>query len=87
MSLEKKIKSNYTNLFNKSDWKIFKLNADKYFESAALLKKKDFGKEKIILESLKNNDIRLQLRNKRKRLFIGLGSELLIKSFYLKSGF
>jgi hypothetical protein len=87
MSIEKKIKSDYRSLFKKKDWKIFKLNADKYFESAAKLKKKDFGNTRIILDTLKKKDARLMLRNKRKRLFIGLGSELLIKAFYLKSGF
>jgi len=87
MSIEQKVKSDYVSIFKKSDWELFKLGADKYFESAAELKRKDIASEEIILPNLKKKDARLLLRNKRKRLFIGLGCELLIKAFYLKSGF
>ncbi len=87
MSLEMKLKSDYSSLFQKEDWEVFKLTADKYFELAAKLLKKDFGNEELYLNTFRKEDARLLLRNKTKRLFIGIGSELLLKAYYLKSGF
>lgn len=52
--------------------------ADHYFSVAALLRKSDIrgaGSKKLLL------------RNIQKRLFIGVGAELLLKSVFLKSGF
>ena len=52
--------------------------ADFYFKNAAFLLKKDVD----IQDSLK-----LMARNIQKRLFLGIGTELLLKSFYLKNGY
>lgn len=78
MGIEAIIKSQYSKVFQQSDWKPFKLMADYYFKTAAFLLKKDID----IDDSLK-----LMARNIQKRLFLGIGTELLIKSLYLKNGY
>jgi len=78
-STERKIKNQYVIFFEKKDWSIFKDAADYYFETAAKIMKKD------ILYGSK--DLKLLRRNVIKRLFIGIGCELLLKAIYLKNGF
>ncbi|MBZ9572375.1 hypothetical protein KJA15_03530 [Patescibacteria group bacterium] len=81
VSLESTIKAQYAKKFEKNDWFTFKLVADYYLESAALLLKKDIYANYI------NDDLKLLIRNRQKRLFIGIGCELLLKVLYLKNGF
>jgi hypothetical protein len=78
-SIERSVKDQYVKFFKKSDWNIFKKSADYYFETAAKILKKDipYGEE----------DLKLLRRNVTKRLFIGIGCELLLKAIYLKNGF
>jgi hypothetical protein len=78
-SIERSIKDQYAKFFEKSDWNIFKKSADYYFETAAKILKKDiqYGEEYL----------KLLRRNVTKRLFIGIGCELLLKAIYLKNGF
>jgi hypothetical protein len=78
MSIEQEIKNQYAKLFKEEDWQTFRIMADYYFETSAKLKKKDIQ----IQDSLK-----LMGRNIQKRLFIGIGTELLLKSVYLKNGY
>lgn len=87
MSLEQKLKSDFKSVFSLKDWKLFKICADRYFATAATIKKRDINRNEIIFSNKGKKDARLLFRNKRKRLFIGLGCELLIKAYYLKSGF
>ena len=78
MEIEAIIKNQYSKIFIESDWRPFKSMADFYFKNAAFLLKKDVD----IQDSLK-----LMARNIQKRLFLGIGTELLLKSFYLKNGY
>jgi len=77
MDLVNEIKSQYARLLEKKDWRQFKEIAEYYLKVAACLKNKDTG--------AKNN--KLLLRNSQKRLYLGIGCELLIKAFYLKEGY
>ncbi|HVU93730.1 MAG TPA: hypothetical protein VHE34_00840 [Puia sp.] len=77
-SIESTIKQQYAKVFKKQDWESFKLIADFYFRKAATLKRKDID----IDETFK-----LLTRNIQKRLYLGIGCELLVKSCYLKNGF
>jgi hypothetical protein len=77
-SIEQSIKAGYAKLFSASDWSLFKQFADSYLREAAYLKKKDMG----VAEKLK-----LLARNSRKRMLIGIGTELLLKAAYLKNGY
>lgn len=78
MNIENEIKSQYAKIFDASDWTTFKLMADFYFENSAKILKKDIS----IDESFK-----LMGRNIQKRLFIGIGTELLLKSLFLKNAY
>ncbi len=78
MSLEAEIKSQYEKFFSKNDSGVFKLMAEYYLRKAVTLKTKDIEAD----ETLK-----LLLRNIQKRLFIGIGSELLLKAFFLRNGY
>lgn len=78
MSLESDIKSQYAKFFTKSDYPVFKLMAEHYLQKAAILKTKDIDSDETF---------KLLLRNVQKRLFIGIGCELLLKSFFLHSGY
>ncbi len=78
-SIERTIKDQYAKFFKKKDWCIFKESADYYIETAAKIMKKD------IEYSAENS--KLLRRNVIKRLFIGIGCELLLKAIYLKNGF
>lgn len=78
MSLESDIKSQYAKFFNVGDYHVFKLTGEHYLQKAATLKIKDINS---------NKKFKLLLRNVQKRLFIGVGCELLLKSFFLHSGY
>src|SRR5437867_10980106 len=77
-NIEQSIKAGYAKLFTASDWSLFRQFADSYLREAAYLKKKDMG----VTENLK-----LLARNSRKRMLIGIGTELLLKAAYLKNGY
>jgi hypothetical protein len=78
MNIEQEIKSQYAKVLRKEDSETFKHIASYYFETAAKLKKKDINIEK---------GLKLLARNIQKRLFIGVGAELLLKALYLDNGF
>ncbi len=71
------IKSQYARILQQKDWPQFKKIAEYYLKEAARLKMKHIEVR---------SDKRL-LRNSIKRLYLGIGCELLIKSFYLKEGY
>lgn len=77
-STEQLIKDQYAKFFTVSDWPSFKALADYYFKNAAFLKKVDIDSD-VIPE--------LRIRNIQKRLYLGIGAELLVKAFYLKNGY
>lgn len=77
-SIESGIKSKFAKIFVAGDWKLFKSVADYYFKKSAHLKRADIGIA---------GPNSLLIRNIQKRLFLGIGGELLIKAFYLKQGY
>ena len=77
MDLVNSIKSQYARILAVRDWRQFKQIAEYYLKVAARLKKKDIA--------AKNN--KLLLRNAQKRLYLGIGCELIIKAYYLKEGY
>ena len=79
ISIERKVKDQFAKFFEECDWKTFKKAADYFFETSAYLLIKDikFGPEQY----------KLLRRNMAKRLYIGIGSELLLKAVYLKNGY
>jgi hypothetical protein len=78
MSIESDVKQQYAKFFTKSDSSVFKMMAEYYLQKAATLKTKD-------IEG--NKTFKLLFRNIQKRLFIGIGCELLLKAFFLQSGY
>lgn len=78
-SIEQTVKTNFARVFVKSDWQVFKGIADRYFERSAHLRKSDM--------TAFPKDWRLLARNVEKRLFIGIGTELLLKALYLRHGY
>jgi hypothetical protein len=78
MSIEQEIKGQFSKVFTKTDWAPFKKMADYYFQLASKLKNEDIEIEK------KN---KLWIRNVRKRLYLGIATELLIKAVYLRKGY
>jgi hypothetical protein len=74
MPIESDIKQQYAKFFTKTDSRVFKWMAEYYFRKAATLLIKDIDS---------GETDRLLLRNVQKRLFIGIGCELLLKSFFL----
>lgn len=77
-TVEQEIKQQFARLFVAQDASLFKRMADYYFERAAFLRNADIE----IVQTLK-----LLARNCQKRLFIGIGTELLLKALYLSHGF
>jgi hypothetical protein len=75
-SIEQSVKAQFAKVFDVSDWQLFKKLAESNLREATLLKTADM----LIEPSLK-----LLARNSRKRLLIGVGSELLLKAVYLKN--
>ena len=79
LSLEQRVKDQFSKVFTSRDWRLFKEIAEINFSEAAKLKKSDFSSVPA--------DRQLLIRNIRKRLFIGIGVELLLKAAYLKAGY
>ncbi len=77
-NIEKNIKKQYAKVFKKTDWKSFKIIAEYYLSKAATLKRNDIDAD---------DTFKLLIRNIQKRLFLGIGCELLVKSCYLKHGY
>lgn len=77
LSTVAEIKAQYARVLKQDDWKHFKEIAEYYLRVAAELKGRDIPAPQK----------RLLLRNSQKRLFLGIGCELLLKSFYLRSGY
>jgi hypothetical protein len=78
-SIEGTIKDQYSRFFTSDDISAFKSIAEYYLRQATKLKKKDIEIEAEFL--------RLWVRNIQKRLYIGMGCELLLKSYFLKCGY
>lgn len=78
MSIESEVKKQYSKFFDKTDSSVFKLMAEYYLRKATELKKADINI---------NPSIDLLIRNTQKRLFIGIGCELLIKAYFLSKGY
>jgi len=76
-SIEQSEKEQFAKIFSKDDWRLFKEFAEIYFQEATRLKRYNMQV---------SPHIKLLARNIRKRLFIGLGVELLLKAVYLKWG-
>lgn len=72
------VEQQFARPFVQGDWSLFKAMADSYLQEAARLKRKHMPRYGINT---------LLSRNVRKRLLIGLGTELLIKALYLKCGY
>lgn len=77
-NVEQDIKNQFSKIFEFKDTPVFKKMADYYFEQAAKLLNKDIDIE---------DKFKLMVRNIQKRLFIGIATELLLKSIYLKNGY
>lgn len=77
-NIEQTIKTQYAKIFGFRDVPVFKKMADYYFETAAKILKKDIEVD---------DPYKLMVRNIQKRLFIGIGTELLLKSIFLKNNF
>jgi hypothetical protein len=77
-SVESSVKQQFARVFRDSDWRLFKKMADSYFRQGAFLLKHDVSV---------SPDLKLLVRNSQKRLFIGVGTELILKALYLKNGY
>lgn len=78
MSIEQSVKQQFAKIFSSNDWQLFKKMAESNLREAATLTKAHMPAEA---------SLRLLARNSRKRLLIGIGVELLLKSVYLKRGY
>ena len=78
MQTLEEIKEQYARVLDQKDWVQFKYIADYYFDTAAKLKKRDVNVRE---------ELQLLVRNSQKRLFIGIGCEMLLKAIYLKSAY
>lgn len=76
--VDQAIKLQFAKQFVARDWRLFKKMSEWNLREAANLRTKDVAIE---------DDLKLLARNSRKRLLIGIGVELLLKSVYLKHGF
>lgn len=91
--IESLIKAQYARFFEEHHWDVFKMVAEYYLGTAAHLKIKDLKIDTDHIPLLKKKsmitirDYKLLIRNVQKRLFIGIGCELLLKAFYLKKGY
>lgn len=77
-TIEKSVKAQFSKIFGMNNWVIFKKLAESNLEDATKVKGKDLPIER---------QFRLLARNSRKRLLLGVGVELLLKSIYLKQGY
>lgn len=78
MTTAAEVEQQFARPFVQDDWKLFKVTADSYLQEAARLKRQHMPRYGINT---------LLSRNIRKRLLIGLGTELLLKALYLKHGY
>ena len=78
MSVEQEVKQQFAKVFVRSDWLLFKRMAEHYLRTAAYVRQSDLRVA---------SDLKLLARNCQKRLYIGIGVELLLKAAYLKHGF
>lgn len=77
-NVESSVKHQFARVFQNPDWCLFKKIADSYFRQAAFLLKYHV---KV------SPGLKLLVRNSQKRLFIGIGTELILKALYLKNGY
>jgi hypothetical protein len=77
-SIEQITKQQFAKVFAVTDWRLFKVAAEYYLKTAAFIKKRDINVQA---------KHQLLIRNSQKRLFIGIGIELLLKAAYLKHGY
>lgn len=77
-NVEQTIKQQFSREHTKSDWPLFKRMAEFYLRRAVFLKTAHCPVE---------SELKLLVRNSLKRLFIGIGVELLLKAVYLKHGY
>jgi hypothetical protein len=70
------IKNQYARFLGERDWPYLKEIAEYYLRTAATLKAQD----------IRNAKKKLLLRNAQKRLYLGIGCELLLKLLYLRQG-
>lgn len=77
-SIERSVKQQFARVFTASDWRLFKRMAEFYLRQAAFLRTSHLNVPA---------DLKLVARNSQKRLFIGVGVELLLKAVYLKRGY
>lgn len=78
MSKAEEIEKTFARQFVAADWMLFKTMAEANLSEAVFLKKKDMPQSGLSP---------LLARNIRKRLLIGIGAELLLKSSFLKAGY
>lgn len=78
-STEQAVKETFARQYVAGDWTLLKSIADGYLQQAVFLKTADV---RYVSQALK-----LLARNSLKRLYIGVGTELLLKAAYLKRGF
>lgn len=76
--IEEQVSATFSKVFSASDWRLFKRIAELNFSDAANLLMKHMDIEE---------SFQLLARNSRKRLLIGVGTELLLKAVYLKCGY
>jgi hypothetical protein len=72
-------KGQYRRVFRQSDWRLFREVAESYLIDSVRLKTSDLRRP--------NARKALLIRNIRKRLFLGVGCELLLKAAFLKKGY
>jgi hypothetical protein len=77
-SVEQSVKQQFAEVFKPTDWHLFKEVAEYHLRQAAFLLKCGVDVR---------SELRLLVRNSQKRLFIGIGIELLVKALYLKNGY
>jgi hypothetical protein len=75
VSTEQAIKAQFAKVFTKADWVLFKKTAEFNLREAARIRTTD-----MVIE----RGMKLLARNARKRLLIGVGTELLLKAIYLR---
>lgn len=78
MAKPSEVEKQFAQRFAATDWVLFKRMADANLSEAAHLRRKDMRPSGISP---------LLARNVRKRLLIGLGTELLLKAVFLKAGY
>ena len=77
-SIEQSTAAQFARIFDVSDWRRFRMMAELNLREATVLKNKNMDI---------SSEYRLIARNSRKRLLIGVGTELLLKAIYLQCGY